>query len=164
MQVWNVLLAARWKYRPHKIVISTPSHNFVGLLSSQLRHASTVGKNLLNSNTSSTRPDHIVNFGPLTAETCWRVWGTPANFNGFRVLAALLLASLVVGVSQTAALNRGCHLYSAGRPSRCPHSSYTSPESVTTALAYIGTGFTLRNGKPSAFLESEFAVVWNQES
>jgi len=42
-----------------------------------------------------------VNFGPLTAEICWRVWGTPANFNGFRVLAALLLDTVVVGVSQT---------------------------------------------------------------
>ena len=42
----------------------------------------------------------------------------PINFNGFRVLAALLHGTLVVGVSQTAALNRGCHLYSAGRPSR----------------------------------------------
>ena len=25
-----------------------------------------------------------VNFGPLTAEICWRVRGTPTNFNGFR--------------------------------------------------------------------------------
>jgi len=45
------------------------------------------------------------------------VWGTPGNFNGFRVLAALLHGTLVVGVSQTAALNRGRHLYSAERPS-----------------------------------------------
>ena len=29
------------------------------------------------------------------------VWGTPANFNGFRVLAALLHGTLVVGISQT---------------------------------------------------------------
>ena len=29
------------------------------------------------------------------------VWGTPGNFNGFRVLAALLHGTLVVGVSQT---------------------------------------------------------------
>jgi len=42
-----------------------------------------------------------VNFGPLAAEICWRVWGTPVNFNGFRVLAALLHVTLVVGVSQT---------------------------------------------------------------
>ena len=38
----------------------------------------------------------MVNFGPLTAETCWRVWDTPANFNGFRVLAALLHGTLSV--------------------------------------------------------------------
>jgi len=44
--------------------------------------------------------------------------GTPANFNGFRVLAALLHGTPVLGVSQTAALNRGRHLYSTGRPSR----------------------------------------------
>ena len=60
----------------------------------------------------------MVNFGPLAAEIVSLVWGTPGNFNGFRVLAALVHGTLVVGVSQTAALNRGRHLYSAGRPSR----------------------------------------------
>jgi len=70
-------------------------------ISSQLRHASAIGKKLLNSNISSTCPGNMVNFGPLTAETRWRVWGTPVNFNGFRILAALLLGTLVVGVSQT---------------------------------------------------------------
>jgi len=40
-----------------------------------------------------------VNFGPLAAEIVLLVWGTPANFNGFRVLA--LHGTLVVGVSQT---------------------------------------------------------------
>jgi len=43
----------------------------------------------------------MVNFGLLTAEICWRVWGTPAYFNGFCVLAALLHRTLVVGVSET---------------------------------------------------------------
>jgi len=43
----------------------------------------------------------MVTIGPLAAEICWRVWGTPANFNRFRVLAALLHDTLVVGVSQT---------------------------------------------------------------
>jgi len=73
---------------------------------------------LLNSNAYPTCPDNMVNFGPLAAEISWRVWGTTGNFNGFRFLAALLHGTLVVGVSQTAALNRGCLLYSAGRPSR----------------------------------------------
>jgi len=59
----------------------------------------------------------MVNFGPLAAaEIVSLVWGTPGNFNGFRVLEALLYGTLVVGVSQTAALNRRRYLYSAGRP------------------------------------------------
>jgi len=41
------------------------------------------GKNLLNTDTSSTCPHNMVNFGPIMAEICWRVWGTPSNFNGF---------------------------------------------------------------------------------
>ena len=84
-------------------------------ISSQLRHVSTIGKNLLSSNISPTCPHNMVNFGPLAAEIVSLVWGTPSNFNGFRVLAALLHGTLVVGVSQTAAFNRGRHLYSAGR-------------------------------------------------
>jgi len=43
----------------------------------------------------------MANFGPLMAEIWRQVWGTPANFNGFRVLAALLHGTVVVGVSQT---------------------------------------------------------------
>ena len=43
----------------------------------------------------------MVNLGPLAAEIVSLVWGTPANFNGFGVLAALLHGILVGGVSQT---------------------------------------------------------------
>jgi len=44
----------------------------------------------------------MVNFGPLAAEILSLVWGTPANFNGFRVLAVLLHGiHLVVGVSKS---------------------------------------------------------------
>jgi len=58
-------------------------------VSSQLRHVSTIGKNLLNTDTSSTCPQNMVNFGLLMAEICWRVCGTPANFNGFHVFRVL---------------------------------------------------------------------------
>jgi len=58
-------------------------------------------KKMLNIDTSSTCPYDMVAFDVLTAEICWRVWGTPANFNGFRVLAALLHSTVVMGVSQT---------------------------------------------------------------
>jgi len=43
----------------------------------------------------------MANFSPLAAEIGSGVWGTPANFSGFRVLPALLHGTLVVGISQT---------------------------------------------------------------
>jgi len=58
-------------------------------------------KNLLSSNISSICVRNMVNFGPLAAEIRWRVWGTPADFNGFRVLAALLHGIPVLCVNQT---------------------------------------------------------------
>ena len=45
---------------------------------------------VLRSIISSRRPRNMMNFGPLTTKNCWEVWGTPANFNGFCVLASLL--------------------------------------------------------------------------
>jgi len=76
---------------------------FCQAVSSQLRHVPCIDspKKILSADTSSTCPHNMVNFGLLTAEICWRVWGTPANFNAFRVLAVLLHGTLVVGVSQT---------------------------------------------------------------
>ena len=43
----------------------------------------------------------MVNFGPLVAEIDRRVWGTPANFNGFRILASLLQRLRSTEVNQT---------------------------------------------------------------
>jgi len=43
----------------------------------------------------------MVNFGVLAAEIVSLVWGTPANFSGFRILAALLHGTPLLGVSQT---------------------------------------------------------------
>jgi len=60
-------------------------------ISSQLRHVSTIGKkNLLKCNISPICPHNMVNFGPLMAEVHFGTWGTPANFNGFRILAVLM--------------------------------------------------------------------------
>ena len=42
----------------------------------------------------------MVNFGPLAAEIVSLLWGTLANFNGFRVMSALLHGTTMVGVSQ----------------------------------------------------------------
>jgi len=58
-------------------------------------------KKLLDSNISPTRPHNMVNFGLLAAEIGPVVWGTQANFNGFRVLASLLHGIRAMGTSQT---------------------------------------------------------------
>ena len=71
---------------------------------------------MLSSNISSTCPHNMVNFGPLAAEIVSLVWGTPANFNGFGSVTARHSSS--GRQPNFAALNRGRHLYSAGRPSR----------------------------------------------
>ena len=57
--------------------------------------------NWLNGNISSRCPHNMVNFSPLTAETGWRVWDTPANFNGFHVLALLLQQRRSPAANQT---------------------------------------------------------------
>jgi len=74
-------------------------------------------KNFLSSNISSTCPHNMVNFDPLAAEIISGVWGTPAAFKGFCVLAALL-HGMYGRQPDFAALNRGSHLCSPGRPSR----------------------------------------------
>jgi len=102
MQVWNVRHAARLKCRTQKVAKNRHVGTIAQLcraISSQPRHVSTIGKKLLSSNMSSRRPHNMVNISPLTTEIVPVVWGTPANFSGFRVLAALLHDSQVVSVS-----------------------------------------------------------------
>ena len=103
-------------------------------ISSQLNTYRQSEKNFLSSNMSSIGLHNMVNFGPLAAEIGLPVWGTPANFNGFYVLAALLHGSRVERESNFEALNRGRHLCSVGRPS-------------DWALAHISSSFFLY-GRP----------------
>ena len=105
MQAWN-LRAARLKCRTQK----SPKSRHLGTIaqlcraiSSQLRHASTIGKNFLSSNISPIifMSSQYGEFRPTSGWDVLASLGTPGNFNGFRVLAALLHGILVVGVSQT---------------------------------------------------------------
>jgi len=70
-------------------------------ISSQLRHIPTIGKKLVKQQYLLHMSSRYGEFGPLAAVISSLVWGTPANFNWFHVLAALLHGTLVVGVSQT---------------------------------------------------------------
>ena len=89
-------------------------------ISSQLRHVSTIGeKSLLSSNTSSTCPDNMVNFGPLTGEIGSGVWAPLQISTGFASRQRYCITASSSGRQPNfAALNRGRHLCSAGRPSR----------------------------------------------
>ena len=103
MQVLNVLLAARCKYRTQKSRQKSPSGHHrttsTGYIFATKARIDNRKKNLVK---QQYLVHNMVNLGPLVAEILSLVWGTPSNFNGFRVLAALLhVRHLVVGVSQT---------------------------------------------------------------
>jgi len=68
-------------------------------ISSQLRYVWTIGKR--NCLTTIPPPYNTMKFGPVVAQIDLRVWNMPANCNKFRVLAALLHGTLLVGVSWT---------------------------------------------------------------
>jgi len=92
---WSVLIySCRFRHRlARNISIYTP---VTGMFCPQRRVTS-----VLPTNISSTCPHNMVNVGALTAEICLPVWDTPANFNGFQVLASLLQRSCSTEVNQT---------------------------------------------------------------
>jgi len=99
-----VLQVVRWKCGTQKIAENSQSGHLrtslLGYIFATKARIDNQKKNLLNSNVCLTCPHNMMNFGPLAADK-FASLGTPANFNGFRVLAALLHGTLVVGVSQT---------------------------------------------------------------
>ena len=98
-----MLHAARCKYRTQKIVKYLPSGHHRTTLSGYIfatKARIDNGKNLLSSNMSSTCPHNMENLA-IMAEVGPVVWGTPANFNGFRVLAELLQRRCSTEANQT---------------------------------------------------------------
>jgi len=90
MQVWNVLHAAHWNSGCKNSPSAHDRTNLSHYIFTTEACIDNRKKDFLNSNIYSTCPHNTVNFGPLTAEISGQVWGTPANFNWFRVLALLL--------------------------------------------------------------------------
>ena len=113
-------------------------------------------KNLLSSNISFTCPQNMVNC-PLAAEIISLVWGTPGNFDGFRVLAVLLHGTLVVGVSQTAAFNRGRHLYWARRPSRWAFAHISSSSFFLLSFFFLWSPYVI--GQTVILLPCDFYLL-----
>ena len=82
---------ARWKYRTKNDVNKSPSAHHRTTLSSYIFAT----KAYIDNRQNLLKQQYLLHTfswygGPLAAEIDWRVWGTPANFNGFRVLASLL--------------------------------------------------------------------------
>ena len=103
MHIWNVLHTARWQNRTQKIAKNSPSAHHRTTLSGYIFATKACidnRKKVLKQQYLATYSYNMVNFGPLAAEIVSLVWGSPANLNGFRVLAALLHGTLVVGVTQ----------------------------------------------------------------
>jgi len=92
MQVWDVLRAARWKYSTQKwrknrhLGSAHPTNLSAYIFATRAcidnRKKTTMSPQICSHN--------VVNFRPLMAEIGSGVWGTPANFNRFRVIASLV--------------------------------------------------------------------------
>jgi len=105
MQVSNLLHAARCKYRTQKnrqkCTIWAPSHNLSGYIFATKAHIDHRKKLAKQQYLLHMSLHNMVNFSLLAADIVSLVWGTPANFIGFRVLVALLHGAPAVGFSQT---------------------------------------------------------------
>jgi len=70
-------------------------------ISSQLRYVSTIGKKFVKQQYLLRMSPQYGELGLLAAEIVSLVWGTPATFNGFRILALLLQRRCWTEANQT---------------------------------------------------------------
>jgi len=106
MQVSNVLHMTRWKYRTQKWRKKSPSAHHHTTLSGYIFATNawpvlTIGKKLAK---QQYLPHMSSQYGKLWPTNGWDPFGSfghRSRFQRFRVLAALLHGTLVVGVSQT---------------------------------------------------------------
>ena len=117
-----MLRAARWKWRTQKIAKKSPSGHyrtyFSGCIFATKARIDNRKKILLSSNmSSSTCPHNMANFGPLAAEIDPVLWAPLQFSTGFASWQRYCTASSSGRQPNFAALNRGRHICSAGRPS-----------------------------------------------
>jgi len=130
----------------------------------------------------------MVNFGLLAAEIVSLVWGTPGNFNGFRVLASLLQRRHSMEANQTlhnvwplpglvdciyifggcCSITEFCHVQNSLcvlQVSRCPIGSVTAQQSSNghePNFAALSTGRHLYlAGRPSGWALAHILVLFD---
>ena len=121
MQVWNLLHAARWKCRMQKCHQKSSSGHHRTALSGYLFST----KARIDNRKKIVKQRYVLHmspqYGELRPTNGWDRSGSlrhPCKFQQVLRLGSVTARHLVVGVSQTVALNRGRHLCLAGLPSR----------------------------------------------
>jgi len=121
MQVWNVLHAARWKCRTQKIAKIGHLGTIAQLcraISSQLRHISTIGKELVKQQYLLQMSPQYGDLRPTSGWDRFSILGHPSEFQLVSRLNSITARQSGRGREPNfAALNRGRHLYLEGRPS-----------------------------------------------
>jgi len=104
MQVWNVLHTARWKYKTQKIAKNSSCAHHRATFSGYVFATKTCIDNRKKTVKQQHLPHTSLQYVELRPSNGWDRFGclgTPANFKGFRFLAALMHGTLVMGVSET---------------------------------------------------------------
>jgi len=106
MHVWNVRHTARWKCWTQKSCKKSPSGHYRTTLSGYIFATKARIDSRETACWAAVCPPNVPTMWcgelrPTNSWDRWGVWGTPVNFNVFRVLAALLHGSQVLSVSQT---------------------------------------------------------------
>jgi len=122
MQVWNVLHAARWKYRTRKRRKKSPSGHHPTTLSGCIFAT----KACIDNRKKIVKQQYVLHVSPQYSElgstSGWDPFGSlgyPGKFQWVSRLGSVTERHSASGRQPNfAALNRGRHLYSAGRPSR----------------------------------------------
>ena len=87
-------------------------------ISSRQRHISTIGNKLVKQQYLLHMCLQYGELGLLAADIVSLVWGTPANFNGFRIWQRYCTALRYWASAKLCGVEQRRHLYLAGRPSR----------------------------------------------
>ena len=122
MQVWNVLLAARCKYGTQKSRQKSPSGHHRTILSGYIFAT----KACIDNRKKLVKQQYLLHmspqYGELRPTSGWDRFvslGHPCKFQLVSRLGSVIAWHSSIGRQPNfAALNRGRHLYSAGRPSR----------------------------------------------
>jgi len=150
MQVWNVLHGARCKCMTQKVVKNRhlgTNAQLCRATSLQLRHVSTIGKKLVKQQYLLHKFPQHDELQPTSGWDWSGSLGYPCKFQRVSRLGSVTARhSSISRQPNFAVLNRGHHLYSAGRPSRWALAHILRNPPVFGLLRGRFCGFSSRRG------------------